>query len=349
MTLNFSSERAPIVKILEDYFNSFKNQNHINDWEKDSLLKLEKLVLKGKLLRGGLIAISSTENKVTPKSAYRLAAMLEIFHSAFLIHDDIMDQSDLRRGEQTAHLQYKNQAIKEKITKPDLFGTSMAINLGNLGFFLAFDLLNKIKLKSETRFKVTDLLTKEFAKLGVGQMQDIFLSLSPYSASEKEILDMYKYKTARYSFVLPLRLGLLLSDSKNNLPEIDQLGEILGLIYQIKDDEVNLFQDSEVSGKSSATDLILKKKTLHYIYLLKTLNSEQLKKLNRILKSQPSKKDLEFIKSLLLSKGIVEKVSRKVSQMANNYNEILSQSSLDKNLKSILKDLITYFLNRNAN
>ena len=177
-----------------------KELSKINPWGKDVLRRLRVFVKRGKTLRGALVALSYLlKQKKVSREAIAAAAAMELAHSALLIHDDVIDEDFWRRGRKTIFAQYAALAPKRK--KARRFGESMGICAGDLGFFLAFEILpERLRL----------VFTKELAVVCVGQMQDVY-SISGGRVSRAEVLRMYRYKTARYTFSLPLLMGGVLA------------------------------------------------------------------------------------------------------------------------------------------
>ncbi len=155
----------------------------------------------GKRIRGVLVKLGYDLGKGKSEEILKIAAAYEIFHTAVLAHDDIMDQSETRRGRASL---YKRVGLSEAIT------------LGDLGFFLA------MKIISNSFFAHIAFDT------AVGQLLDLKKADSIMTA---------KFKTARYTISGPLQLGAILGGSNEKLVKLlGEFGEKLGIAYQIKDD-----------------------------------------------------------------------------------------------------------------
>lgn len=346
MTDFILNHRPDIEKSIRTFFKKQKSQTFINNWHSLAISKIENLALKGKLLRGCFVILGSilNSNKPSPE-AFKLAAAVEIFHTAFLIHDDVMDQEKIRRGDDSINEQFKKRAINEKLNQPELFSQSMAINIGDIAIFLGLKAFNSLNLESKIKSDMNNLLIDEMIKLGAAQMQDVYFGLSEKKVSEEEIMDVYLYKTARYSFVLPLKLGMLLSNHTDTT--IEKLGELLGLIYQIKDDEINLFTDVKVSGKSRGSDLKLKKKTLFFKYLIENIDSADAEKLNLVLSSPASSEmDNQLLSKIILKTNSKKLVDQKIQTLASEYKELLKSATLSSEIKLVFKNLLQYSLER---
>lgn len=183
-------------------------------------------VTAGKTIRGCLVLYSYLLFKKTVHDrVLNAAAAMELIHSGFLIHDDIMDNDSIRRGMKAIHVQYD---------------VPQAICIGDLLFFLGYGLLDP---------RVIPFTSRELAGVAIGQMRDI--------RKEADILTTYKYKTARYTFSLPFMIGATLAGApKPFVSKLEKLGESLGLLFQIRDDELDhekttlLHLKSELSQKA---------------------------------------------------------------------------------------------------
>ncbi len=190
----------------------------VNSWGIDAIERLSDFVVRGKSIRASLVIFSyKMLRDDLPKEVIETAAALELFHCGFLIHDDIADQDLKRRGVDAIHHQY------QKLTGDKHKGISMAIHAADLAFFLGFEL---------TGTAVKSLIAREFANVCAAQMDDI--------AGTKDKQKLYLYKTARYTFSLPLAVGATLAEAKTSIiQQLEDLGETLGLLYQIRDDQLD--------------------------------------------------------------------------------------------------------------
>lgn len=167
----------------------------------------------GKRIRGTLVKLGYELVKGNSEEIIKIGVAYEIFHSSILAHDDIIDQSPIRRGK---HSLYK------------IMGVSQAITLADYGFFLAIKIITGSKFPQKVKNEALSLFAKIMADTAMGQMLDIA------HADPKLVA---KLKTARYSISGPLKLGAILGGkSLGQLDKLDKFGENLGIAYQIRDD-----------------------------------------------------------------------------------------------------------------
>ena len=325
---HFTSYKIEISDFLINFLKKKQQEFENSYFSKDIFERLAPLATTGKMLRGSLLI--NTYEKLSEQSFSRevlkTAAALELAQTSFLIHDDIIDQDELRRGQETLHSQYNKYGKKAEYQNPEHFGESLAICAGDIIFFSVYELLagNLVKLFSQ-QLSITAL----------GEMHDVELSLmSEEEIAKENILQMYADKTASYSVCLPLMAGAVLAkQNKKVAVQLNELGRTLGLIFQIKDDELGLFGDESKTGKPVGADIREGKKTLYYYYLLKKTG----------VKAQGN--DVKKILNLIEEQGIKQEVERELSEL------VLSAESQIDNLSVTIemKKMIHQFIDRIAN
>lgn len=234
---------------------SVQKKRAINTYESDLIERLVPFVTSGKSIRGCLTVFSYTLfQQGSIDSVVPTAAAMELFHSGFLIHDDIMDRDAVRRGMPAMHAQYGHSAATAH------YGTSIAINAGDYCFFCGYQLLAKQNNLSNA---LAEIISGEFTRVTSAQMADVSGSSQTTEFSLDDILSLYRYKTARYTFSLPLMVGATLANAPEvYIRKLELVGETLGILFQIRDDELNLIGDSRQTGKPVGSDRISGKQTV---------------------------------------------------------------------------------------
>lgn len=332
----FEKNKKNIGRYLFAYLSSQKKSlKKINIWGQDGLNRLADFCTKGKMIRGGLVYLGySLGSKKPTADVLACAAVMELLQSALLIHDDIMDHDYLRRGQPTIFAQYEAMAQKEKLNDYKNLGSALGICLGDIAFFLAYELLAKLQCSAETREKIINLISKEMQYVGLAQMQDIYFSQTKKTIKEKEVLKLYLYKTGRYTFSLPLMVGAILAGTeKQTIKILEKIGENLGIVFQVKDDELNLFGDPKITGKPAGSDLQESKKTLYY------LNLKNLKN----IKNQT----ITAIQKQIIATGIQAKINRQNQKISLKIKKLINKLPQKPEIKKILNSLIAYNLTRN--
>ncbi len=210
--------------------------------------------LGGKHLRSRLVHISA--GAVTGQRLYAatvFGACVDLLHGAFLIHDDIIDRDDLRRGLPTVHA-----AVREEFGDAHL-GTSLAIVAGDLGINGALQLLLNSELEDGLVRRGMRLLSAAAQETITGEILDI-----AHLAEEEPDLEQVRLsnhlKTSEYSFGTPLKLGALAA-GRDPAP-MKSIAHALGCAYQAADDIAGAVGDSAVTGKQAAGDVVNGRATL---------------------------------------------------------------------------------------
>ena len=238
---------------------------------KENLELLKHLNSDGKLIRGFLIALGYKMLKDDINFSYNLSLAYELFQTSILIHDDIIDNDNIRRGKDTIH--YANYKKYKSLNEKDAKKTSesIALCIGDYGFFKVNEIIINNYSKIPNFSKLFSYYNDIVLKTVEGELIDIILTFEgkykePANLEEKIML-IYKLKTAYYTIIGPLTLGLILGgidDSK--MEEIKKFGEKVGIGFQIQDDILGIYSDM---GKVIGSDIKEFKQTILYSYAIK--------------------------------------------------------------------------------
>ena len=332
---------------LESY-NSILSENK-SDYLKENLDQFTNLNSGGKLIRGFLIALGyeiASSNDVA--YSYKLALAYEIFQTSVLIHDDIIDEDNLRRGKETMHyINYLNsKKYNDGLAKK--MGESVGICMGNYGFFEANNILID-NYKNDKNFakvfrKYNDIVLKTIE----GELIDVRLSFDgrfkfDETDLEKNILLIYKYKTAYYTIIGPLTLGLILGgidDDKLNV--IQEFGEKVGISFQIQDDILGIYNDM---GKVIGSDIKEYKQTLLFS---KTMENKAYR--NELLKYYGKDVDEEGInkvREIFKKSGAYDYAYNMMNKLYDEALDILNKIDwMKEDEKDLLYGFVEYLRNR---
>lgn len=288
-------------------------------WSDDTFHKINSFSSQGKMIRGSLF-LRTYELLGGKKDFISVAAALEITQSGILAHDDVMDKDDFRRGLKTIHKQYE-----EHINNTH-FGYSMAICFGDIAFFESFKHIPKKAIK---------IYSEEMINCAYGQMQDIHYTYSDKEITKKQILEVYRLKTARYTFSLPMMLAAKLANQ--NVKTYEKLGEHLGIIFQIIDDDIGIFGTKEEIGKTPGSDIKENKKTIHRLLLLKKYPN-----LKKYYGYEVSEKELELIRNKTLE--IKKEIDEIITHHQTKIDEIIKK--IPSPTKEFIQNLSKYNLSR---
>ncbi len=316
--------RVIVDKKIKDVF---KNSDKHPLWESMSYYPKAG----GKKLRPFLAMISAgalgeEENKALP---YGVA--IELVHNFTLVHDDIMDDDEMRRGQETLH---------RKI------GSDHAINAGDGLFALSFKLLSETDVPGESIRKLLDELASSVIVVAEGQEEDMSFE-ETFDISEDEFITMIEKKTS-YLFKAATKGGAIIADSEED--EIEHMAEYarkMGIAFQIQDDYLDLAGDQEEIGKDVGSDIRRGKRTLMVIHALNNLSDENKKRLIEILEKRDNSKDeIKEAMDLMKSEGSLDYAKNLAAKYGKKAKEEL-EFLPDSEYKEILKSLVDYMINRN--
>ena len=341
-------------KKIESFLTTFLNARRpemaaVNAWGADLVGRIRPFLTGGKMIRGSLIlAAHDRFGGTAGRDAVKAAAAMELFHSAFLIHDDIMDDDPLRRGRPSVHVQYRLLAEQEGLSDPVGFGRGAALCAGDVLLFMGHEILASLTSPPAVKSDVLRLFSRELAHVGPAQIQDVYFAKTSREVTREDIFRLYTYKTARYTFSLPLSVGARLAGvGPKALRELAEIGRDLGLIFQIKDDELGQFGDKKVTGKPVGSDVGEGKKTLYYLTLKKALGSETPPKaLSMYGKQRPSPKAIAALNDLMRTRKIPEKVDADVRRITRRCGRSIRSAKIPAGMKTALDELLSINLGR---
>lgn len=349
----FDEYYKKIKKDLDNNINEFNNilKNNKTGYLKENLELFTNLNSDGKLVRAFLITLGYkiAKNKKVEYS-YPLAVAYELFQTSVLIHDDIIDNDNLRRGKETIHYHHFKNNKKYNLEDSLNLGKSLAICMGDYGFFEANKLIINNYSKDENFSRVFDYYNDVVLRTIEGELIDVYLSFDgKYKLNKTNIKDnvmlVYKLKTAYYTIIGPLSLGLILGGINNtNLESIKSFGEKIGIAFQIQDDILGIYNDM---GKVVGSDIKEYKQTVLFSYTIenKKYRDELLKYYG---KKNLTKKDISAVRKIFIDSGAYNYAYDLMNKLYDDaISEIDNTSWIKENEKNILKGFIEYLRNRN--
>lgn len=304
-------------RYLGKYLVKKQKQYSSIDQKAEELLKMlsEFIMRDGKRLRPALFYFSHISYKGDNLKSITQSIVFELFHSFCLIHDDIIDQSEKRRGKPSIHKTH---------------GTPTAILLGDLALMLADELFFSFNNSD----KVIDTYNSFKREIIIGEYLD--------SIGSKDIQKVMDLKTVRYSFVGPCEIGLLKAGVNPNI--IKSWKEVLydvGMAFQIKDDLVGVFGDEKKIGKSTISDLKEKKYTRLIQLFEKNANRQDNQDFFRYFGDQSlDQKKCAYLKCILIKNKIPEIIISENLEIIANIKKKLSQN--DKNdIYFLINDILS--------
>lgn len=291
------------------------------------------------------------------QSVIALATSLEVFHAAALVHDDIMDNSDTRRGLPAAHRAFeKIHSSRDYSGISDHFGRSTALLLGDLLLAWSDDLLTAAldSLPPEIARATRSQFSKMRQEVTLGQYLDIHEEAAWLHTAESERLEralrVVTYKSAKYSMEAPLLIGASLAGAHpEQLADLSTFGLPLGIAFQLRDDVLGVFGDSEVTGKPSGDDLREGKRTALIALAESAMPESQKRVFNEMLGDRFLSPDqIEVMQSTLRESGALDDVESMISDYANQAMTVLGNSAISAGAKKELGRLATAVTERRS-
>ncbi len=338
---DLSKEIANFREKVYKYFESEEFKLYIKSLTNDYFMTnyfevFKNYCLGGKCLRAYLVSLGyKLAGGVEEQNVFLASVAYEIFETSVLAHDDIIDQSALRRGIPSMYKRLGDNKV----------GEARAITMGDIGFFVCYHILSNMKVPSKIIYNTMCLQSEIFLKTCCGQIKDIDLgTLKTYT--EADVIDMYKNKTAYYTIIGPLQLGATLGGAnKNKLLMLKEIGLKLGVLFQAKDDIIGIFGEEKTTGKSNKSDIEEGKKTVLTAHFSLSAQKHEQALFNKFYGTK-KKKSVQIIKELLTNSGSLD-YANKVCE--NNYNEavkLIKNSTFDATNKKKLSDFAKFIFDR---
>lgn len=250
----------------------------------------------GKRLRPVLLLLAARAFGYRGDHHLELAAVIEFIHTATLLHDDVVDASELRRGQQTAN---------------SLWGNEASVLVGDFLYSRSFQMMVGIR-----NMRVMEILSEATNTIAEGEVLQL-LNVHDSDTSEERYLEVIRCKTAKL-FEAATQLGAVIA---NQAPEVEEAmaryGMHLGVAYQLIDDALDYSADSEDLGKNVGDDLAEGKPTLPLIYAMQHGTAEQQEIIRQAIENG-GKENMEIVLSAIESTGAIAYTSRSAQREAED-------------------------------
>ena len=314
-------------KFFEDYLKKVLKYN-----KPESLYDPVKYILEsgGKRLRPLITLYISELFNGKRTVALPAAAALEIFHNFTLAHDDIMDNSSIRRGKKTINAKWDDNT---------------GILSGDVMLIISYEILNQYE---DSKYIIFSKKLTEISRLVCeGQQADMDFS-SKNDITENEYFEMIKNKTAVLIACSFMFGGIAAETNTSNTDLLYKIGLNLGIAFQLEDDLLDCFGDEEKFGKRIGGDILEKKKTLLYLFTYSKLESEKKLEFENIFNSNEIEESqkINSIKSFYETSGALEYLKNKVRVYFNEAEILIDKLELDNDTKKKLNLFCKTLLNR---
>lgn len=317
-----------ILKLVNDYLAQLPYER-----KPKSLYEPVEYVLSigGKRIRPVLALMGYNLWKEDPESILMPAVGIETYHNYTLLHDDLMDQADMRRGHETVHRRWDaNKAI--------LSGDSMLV--------LAYQRMQQVP--ADKMPAVLDLFTVTALEIGEGQEYDMDFE-TRNDVTEDEYIEMIRLKTS-VLLACALKMGALLADApQEDADRMYRLGEQIGLAFQLQDDLLDVYGDPAVFGKAIGGDITSNKKTYMLINAFNRANTKQRAELKRWVDAKTFNREVKVaeVTRLYDEIGIRQLCEEKINYYFELASQTLSEINVPEERKTQLRAYMDELLHRN--
>lgn len=290
------------------------------------------LALGGKRIRPALVLMAYNLYKEQVEAALAPAVGLEVFHNFTLLHDDLMDEADKRRNKPTVH---------------KVWNANTAILSGDAMLIAAYELIGKTDaahLKS-----VFDLFTQTALEICGGQQYDMEFETRT-DVTEEEYIEMIRLKTA-VLLACALKMGAILADAPaEDAEHLYQFGIHIGLAFQLQDDLLDVYGNTETFGKNIGGDILCDKKTFLLINAFRLADDRQRSELNRWIGTKPEhpEEKIAAVTYIYNELHLKELSEQKIEDYFARAMEHLDAVQVQPEKKAVLKQLSERLMNRQS-
>jgi len=328
-----------IEKELHAYIGSINKLYSLNKLSPILFTNIKEFICRdGKRVRPILFCIGYLGfSKKNPPGLYRSALSLELLHDFMLVHDDIIDKSDKRRGKPAMHVLLESCLKKNKKIKFN--GEDLAIVVGDVIYAMALDAFLAVKEDSLRKEATLKKLIQATLYTGSGEFIELLLGIKALEkVTQQDIYKIYDYKTANYTFASPLTMGATLAGAKpQEIKKLYSYGMLLGRAFQIKDDIIGTFGTIKAIGKSNLTDIQEGKRTLLIWYAFNHADKKGKQLIKRIMENKFTKNtELTKIRSIITDTGALAYAQKQIKHLYAQALNQIQNLNIDQKYKQAL-------------
>ena len=281
-------------------------------------LMLEYPLRLGKAFRPSLCIATCRALGGRLQDVLRTAAVLELYHNAFLIHDDIEDDSLLRRGFPTLHHQY---------------GAAIAVNVGDgMNALCLQPLLDNMQLLGLGKaLRILQMIARMARESVEGQALELdWVHRGQWHLRDLDYVRMCYKKTCWYTFIVPMQIGGIITGAQpSQLALLRRFATYIGVAFQIQDDVLNLIADEQLYGKERSGDLWEGKRTLMLLHMMRTASPAEQERARGILgrpRKEKTADEIAYLYSLIHAHGSIDYARRLAQRLAHKAERILMRA-----------------------
>lgn len=279
---------------------------------------------KGKRIRPTLVLLSAKTLGNVNEHTYRGAVLVEMLHTATLVHDDVVDNSDTRRGFPSINAIWKNR---------------IAVLMGD--YLLARGLQIAV---DNNEFEFLKVITNTVKRMSEGELLQI-QKIRKLNNDEDTYLKIISDKTASLFSTCTTIGAMSITNDHEIINDFKNFGEYLGIAFQIKDDILDFEGTSSIMGKPTGNDLRDKKLTLPIIYALKEAEKNEVKNIKNLIRGKLGSREIDSILEFVNKYKGISYANDRANEFASKAIDIISKYQ-DNESRQALIDLVNFILNR---
>lgn len=328
---NLKHEVAAVEVALREFLDEkIKQIEHLGSWHKTYYENVKEYMTRGgKRLRPVLVAIGhkAISEDIDTRKLYRAACSVEILHNGSLLHDDLIDHDETRRGGKTFHATYRDLVLERGVNNDTAedYGMTMAILGGDSLINLGAQAITSAGLDPDVGMKCQHLYQEAFEDLVDGVLLEMHMVEDP-NATAESYLEMVRMKTA-VLFDKSLVMGATIARATDSqIQALQEFGVKVGQAFQVQDDILGSFGDEEKTGKSASGDIREGKKTMLVFEAYERASPEQRETLDQLLgKENMTDREAEQIRDIFRKSGALEVCQKMMDELLT-----AGQQALDK-------------------
>lgn len=302
--------------------------------------------------------LTAEQRDLSTEAMVKICAALEMFHAAALVHDDLLDQSDTRRGEPAIHKRFEMLHESSGFAGDSVrFGQAGSVLVGDMMLSWSSELFGQALLKSPSS-EIEAACREEFSKMRIEVMAGQYLDVLEENAAPIRNVDegvgranrVILYKTAKYSIEAPLLIGAAFAGAgPATLRALSAFGIPLGMAFQLRDDILGVFGDSSVTGKPTGDDLREGKRTVLVALTRQSLVPNVGRVFDEMLSSRSlTAEQVTFLQQTIKGCGALAKTEQMIEELANESLAALEMLEINETAKRMLRELAMRVINRSA-
>jgi geranylgeranyl diphosphate synthase type I len=302
---------------------------------------LVEFVSEGKCLRSAFMYLGWLCGAAPSRAALRAAAGLEFLQAFALLQDDVMDDSDERRGRPSAHVQFARWHRRRGLSGSSRrFGESSAVLLGDLCLIWASQMMRESGVEPRRLLSVWHRYDEMRTELAIGQFADLANDIRNLPSLEK-VLDVARRKSGNYTVRRPLEIGAAMADcDSRTLAQLGRYGAAVGEAFQLRDDVLGVFGEPATTGKPSGGDLLERKASSLVVAAHQLADAATRGELTELMNSDHlDAADVDRWKGLIAATGALQLIEGMIRDRLAAARGQVSVMAIDETLRAALDSM----------